>query len=483
MKHRLTIVGLGPGSPDLLTCQAVQILEQSREVLVCNDQKPIMQALNLQGKVTLLKVGDAESIVREILGRRTAHLVYAAPGNPLEDDAVSRLLVEKVDVKQPSIQLVPGVSFLDLTFQALRLTQRTPSLQVVDAAELSPLSASAREPELEVFAGVYRIVDPTRPLIVEHIDSRERLEAVLHTLAKLYFNDQPVEVVSVQKDTGAVGTDIIELAKLEPSLVDERNLSFYIKPVERLKDVTAFDTLRYIVARLRAPNGCPWDREQTYQSMKKHLLEETYEAVSALDNGELQQFASELGDVLLQVVMHSQLGREAGEFDLEDVLRAVNAKLIRRHPHVFGDVQVANSADVLRNWERIKRTEGPGTVSSFSGVPEAAPGLMRADAVQSRATRYGWVPPSSGPDLAGLENPELSAEEFKRRLGDVLFKLVGLARRRNVDAEEALRLATNHFCAALNTVLSECQSERTAFDTLAAEERERRVAQAMRETG
>lgn len=483
MKHTLTIVGLGPGSPDLLTRQASQVLENCHELLVSSVHHPVLQALKKQRKLVVLNDGDADSIVRQILSRQIADVVYAAPGNPLEDDSVSRLLVEQADLKQWSTQLVAGVSFLDLTFQALRLTRHAPGMQVVDAAELSLQSENEKEPPFDVFAGVYRTVDPTRPLIVEHVDSRSRFEAVRRTFATLYPDDQPVEVVSIEIDSGAIRMEEIELAKIASSLTDDRRVIMYVKPVERLKDVAAFDTLRYIVARLRAPNGCPWDREQTYQSMKKHLLEETYEAISALDNGDLQQFASELGDVLLQVVMHSQLGREAREFDLEDVLRAVNTKLIRRHPHVFGDVQVASSADVLRNWERIKRTEGQGAVSTFSGVPEAAPSLMRADAVQSRATRYGWIPPSTGPALAGIEQPGLSADEFKTQLGDLLFGLVALARRRNVDAEEAVRLATNRFCAALDQVLVESQNQGLAFDSLDAEERQRRVERAMSQAG
>jgi tetrapyrrole methylase family protein/MazG family protein len=481
MKQTITIVGLGPGSLDLLTRKAVQILEQSRAVFVLSEEHPVVQSLKEQAKIVVLGDGASrpESVAYKLLSRRSASVVYAAPGNPLEDDAVARCIVEQAASSAWSIQVVPGVSYLDVALEALRLTHHTPGLQVVDASELVRQTATETKEAVDVFAGVYRTLDPTRPLIVQDVATVHDLEDARRALALLYPDDQPVTLVSISMENGTISIEEVTLSTLTQVEADGQRLCLYLKPLDRLSDLAAFDTLRYIVARLRAPNGCPWDREQTHESMKKHLLEETYEAVSALDQGNLQQFASELGDVLLQVVMHSQLGREAGKFELEDVLRAVNAKLIRRHPHVFGNVEVSSSADVLRNWERIKRSEGEGAVSPFFGIPEAAPALMRADAVQSRATRYGWIPPAIEPGLKVIEQPGLGEEEFERYLGDTLFGLVSLARQHHVDPEEALRLTTNRFCAALDQVLAECQVEGKPFETLELEERRRRLADAM----
>ncbi len=225
----------------------------------------------------------------------------------------------------------------------------------------------------------------------------------------------------------------------------------YLPALPPLADLEGFETFRRIVARLRAPGGCPWDREQTHESLKRYLIEETYEAVDALDEGDLDKLREELGDVLLQVVLHAQLAVEHDEFTLEDVIEGIAAKLIRRHPHVFGDVTVADSGEVLRNWDRIKRAEraeAGAQQSPFASIPKALPALERAQTLQRRVARIGfdWAGPAGPLAKVQEELAELGAAvtpaERQAELGDLLFALVGVARHLDVDAEEALRLAT-----------------------------------------
>lgn len=213
-----------------------------------------------------------------------------------------------------------------------------------------------------------------------------------------------------------------------------------------------------ILARLRGAGGCPWDREQTLRTLKPHLIEETYELIETMEGADLAAHAEELGDVLLQVVFQARIREEAGQFSLDDVAHGLAEKLIRRHPHVFGDVQVAGSSDVLRNWEAIKRTEkraaDGGPRSALDGVPAALPALVRAQRIQSKASRAGF----DWPDVAGVEakldeeRAELEearrsgdAEDVRREVGDLLFTVVNLCRFLHVDAEDALQDASNRF--------------------------------------
>jgi tetrapyrrole methylase family protein / MazG family protein len=210
------------------------------------------------------------------------------------------------------------------------------------------------------------------------------------------------------------------------------------------------DRLSKIVAQLRSPNGCPWDREQTHQSLKPHLLEECYELIDAIDAGDDTELKEELGDLLLQVVLHSQMAAEENRFTLDEVASVIADKLVHRHPHVFGEMRLPNSEAVLNQWDKIKRTEKIERISALDGVPRGLPALARAQKIQEKAARIGfdWNDPA-GPlekiheELREVETtPESKLEE---EIGDLLFAVVNLARKKNLDAEQTLNLATTKF--------------------------------------
>ena len=218
-----------------------------------------------------------------------------------------------------------------------------------------------------------------------------------------------------------------------------------------------FAVLAAVMARLRDPDtGCPWDKEQTPQTLRKYAIEEAYEVVEAIDSGSPAKLSEELGDLLLQVVFHAQLASETGTFALPDVTRSIVEKLIRRHPHVFGTVQVSGSEEVLTNWEQIKRAE-PGyedRTSILDGIPPALPALMRALEVSKRVVKVGFEWPSVAEVLDKVEEEirELRAEiasgqtdRAAAELGDLLFTLVNVARQLKVDPEDALRQMTGRF--------------------------------------
>jgi MazG family protein len=212
----------------------------------------------------------------------------------------------------------------------------------------------------------------------------------------------------------------------------------------------SINRLRQIVAQLRGPEGCPWDREQTHQTLKPHLLEECYEVLEAIDNADQAELKEELGDLLLQVVLHAQFAEEEERFDLDQVADAISEKLIRRHPHVFGENRLPDSAAVLRQWDAIKREEKQKRPSALDGVPAALPALARAQKIQTKAARVGFdwdsaaaVEPKLREEMDELA--EATGEAKASELGDLLFTVVNYARKNNLEAEDLLRTATAKF--------------------------------------
>jgi len=223
---------------------------------------------------------------------------------------------------------------------------------------------------------------------------------------------------------------------------------------EKKEPQRRIERLLEIVARLRGENGCPWDREQTLDSLKRFLIEESYEVLEAIESGHPQRHCEELGDVLLQVVLQARIREEQGAFTFDDVLETLTQKLVRRHPHVFGDARVADAREVLKNWERIKAAErGKDGDSTLESLPRHLPALQRAEQVQSRAARHGFDWDSAAGVVAKIDEevreikealaaqPDRAAEE----IGDLLFAVVNLCRHLGIHPEEALNRSTARF--------------------------------------
>ncbi len=222
------------------------------------------------------------------------------------------------------------------------------------------------------------------------------------------------------------------------------------------------EKLKELLAHLRSKNGCPWDREQTHRSIKRCLIEEAYEVAEAIDEGDDQKLKEELGDLLLQVMFHAQIAEEEGRFNISDVIATNIEKLKKRHPHVFGDVKIKDTEEVLVNWERIKNTEGKGSV--LDGVPSRLPALFRAQRVQEKAARVGfdWKDPAGvlkkmEEELAELKQAcsQKDPQQVEEEMGDVLFSLVNMARFLLICPEEALQGSTNRFIRRFKFIESE----------------------------
>jgi len=231
--------------------------------------------------------------------------------------------------------------------------------------------------------------------------------------------------------------------------------------------------LRKIVARLRAPGGCPWDREQTHASLKSDLIEEAYEVMEAIDRKDDAHLSEELGDFLLQVVMHCQIAAEEKRFDFDEVARLVGEKLVRRHPHVFGDVKADDSETVLKNWDQIKREEKGGTESILDHVSAALPALMRAGKIQKRAARVGFdwadvhgVVEKIHEELAEVEAAMQSGDRahLEQEIGDLLFTVVNLSRKAKFEPELVLQQATNKFIVRFQKLEGLLKARGKTFD-------------------
>jgi tetrapyrrole methylase family protein/MazG family protein len=260
---------------------------------------------------------------------------------------------------------------------------------------------------------------------------------------------------------------------LEPdkaiTLVDaEREVSgsrfMVLAPLEPFADLASVDTVMRVTERLRAPDGCPWDREQTHASLRPHLLEEAYEALAALDSGDPARLRDELGDLLLQIALHAEIARQEGRFDANEVARRLNEKLIRRHPHVFAGKAIAGG-DLLAQWEGIKREEQDGGAHGLlGGVPRELPALFAAERMLERAARVKLEPPR-------LDLPlDIDDQDF---LGELLFDIVAAARASGFDAETALRDANERFAAHVARVEGRAATDGRALESYAPEEMRR----------
>jgi len=445
----ITIVGLGPGTPNLLTVEAHKTLEAAAEIWVRTRRHPTVAALPGQAAIesfdSLYEAHDSfEALYQEIaarvvaLGRRPEGVIYAVPGHPVVGEASVPQIQAAAEQEGLPVRVVAGLSFIEPTLTALRVDALDRGLQIADATDLA--------------AHLYPSLDPDRPALVAQLYSRLVAGEVKLTLMALYPDDHPVRLVQ------AAGTDTMHLHDLPLYEIDRQPwvdhlTSLYVPPRPGAHSLEAFAD---VIAHLRAPDGCPWDKEQTHQTLRVALLEEAYEVLDALDREDMDDLREELGDLLMQIVMHAQMASEGNVFNLADVIEDVRTKIVRRHPHVFGDVRVSGTKEVLQNWEKIKRTEAGKENRQehpFAGIPPALPALSRAQRTADKARRMGWA----GENLTNRWNALLDTLETtitsvtkeevvsEVGLGECLFALADWARLRGLDAESALRRTSDQF--------------------------------------
>ncbi len=437
---RITLLGLGPGEPKQLTREAWDVLSAAHEVWVRTRQHPVLAGLPPELKVhsfdDLYENGNTfEEVYTAItdrvmeLGCRTDGVIYAVPGHPFVAESTGPEIARRAREAGLPLRVIEGISFLEPTFSALGLDPY-PKLALYDAMTLGQAHVPGFTPDA--------------PVLIAQIYSRLVASEVKSTLNAIYPDEHPVRFVH-GAGTEAQLVEQLALYELDRSQHIGLLSSVYVPP---LGEGMAFEAFQEIVAHLRAPDGCPWDKEQTHASLRQHLLEESYEAISAMDAEDFPAMCEEFGDLLLQIVLNAQIASEEGEFTANDVIRGIYDKIVRRHPHVFGDVKVAGVEGVLANWEKLKEKERGQEEKKkgfMDGVPLALPALSQAQEYQARAARVGfdWPEIDGVLDKIAEEVREVqqadSEPELASELGDLLFALVNLARWKKVDAESALR--------------------------------------------
>ncbi|MDT8897697.1 nucleoside triphosphate pyrophosphohydrolase [Thermanaerothrix sp. 4228-RoL] len=443
----VVLLGLGPGEARLLTHEAWEWLRSIQELYVRTDQHPVVQELPAGVQVHsfdwLYRQGQSfdavyTAIVEKVieLAHRPQGVTYAVPGHPLVAEATGPEILRRAQAEGLPIRVIEGLSFLEPTFTALGLDP-FPRLVLLDALELGTWHVPSFPPDA--------------PVLIAQIYDRMSASEVKLTLNAFYPDEHPVTLVH------AAGTKQQQIEHLRLYEIDRSPhlglmSALYVPP---LGEATSMEAFLEIVAHLRAPDGCPWDRQQTHKSLRSHLLEEAYEVLAAIDADDPQALQEELGDLLLQVALHAQIASEEGEFNFTDVVRGIHHKIVRRHPHVFGTLKVEGVEGVLRNWERLKQAEreanGQEERSLLAGVPLALPALTQAQELQDRAARVGFDWPEIAPVWEKVREelqevltaPDERARE--KELGDLLFAVVNLARWYKVDAESALRATNQRF--------------------------------------
>ena len=474
----ITIVGLGPGDPRHLTREAWEVLETAGQVWLRTERHPTVAGLpshlTLHSFDYLYEKAESfsqvyDAITSEVLrrGQRPEGVIYAVPGHPLVGEATVRQILARAEKTDQAVYVVEGVSFVAPTLTALRMDALT-GLQLYDAVEV----ATRHHPPL----------NPDLPALVGQLYSPALAADVKLTLMNQYPDDHQVVLVC------AVGTREQRVVRVPLYKLDHQSNSelygrlahlttLYVPP---LSGVTSFEGLQDTVAHLRAPGGCPWDREQTHESLRSGVLEEAYEVLAAIDVGDMQALQEELGDFLLQVLLQVQIATEEGEFKMVDVIAGIDAKLKYRHPHVWGDRPVEGTEEVLQRWEELKQKEKGREEkhSVLDGVPAALPAVQQADTYSRRVARVGfdWSEPDGVADKIREEIAEVEAattpEEREAELGDLLFATVNWARWLGVDPETALRKANARFACRFRNMERMLRERGWDMRTLAIDELE-----------
>jgi tetrapyrrole methylase family protein / MazG family protein len=440
-RGRVVVVGLGPAGAayllpvarDAITSAVARIARTRRHPAIADFER---EGVDFESFDTLYEqAGDLDAVYESIvdeLSRRAARdgeVVYAVPGNPAVAERSVVLLRERDDVE---VAIVPGLSFVDLAW-ARAGADPMEGARVVDGRDFAVSAAGHGGPLLIAQCDDRFVLSDVKLALLEGL----KPEHEVVVLQRLGLPDENVETVA--------------LADLDRVIEPDHLTSLFVDT----GDATVageFASFVALVERLRAPGGCPWDAEQTHHSLRRHVLEEAYEVAAAIEDlpadapngtvpmGAYDALADELGDLLFQVVIQSVLAAEAGAFNVVDVTRNVHEKLVRRHPHVFGNVEVSSSDDVVTNWEQIKKAEKNAT-SLVEGITPGLPALLYAQKLYRKATSIG-LDPYADPDAALRDAvtalAQASGDAVEPALGEVLAAVTAVARERGLDAESAL---------------------------------------------
>jgi len=442
MKYKITIVGLGPGSEDGLTLGALKALRQASRVVLRTEIHGVVPFLKDQG-IEYTSMDDIyqegedfdriyEAMVKRVMdAAQDGHVVLGVPGHPLVGERLTFELLKRLDGEMYDIDIVPGISNADALL-ALIGDAGIEGLKILSAPEMSEDLINVR----------------LSTVVINMYDALMASDVKL-LLLRFYPHDLEVFLSWQSRDKG-LEYRAMPLYEIDRQQRYDHTTCLYLPPV-RFEQLESFDMnhLKQIMEILRSPGGCPWDREQTHETLKRYLLEEAYEVIESIDKQDEDKLLEELGDVLLQVVFHSQIAREQGAFDIFDVITRICQKMIQRHTHIFGDAVVEDAQQVVANWEDLKKHEkGFATHTQvLRDIPRVLPALIRSYKVQEKAALVGFDWENVEGAMQKLEEELMELKEVyeggdeqkvREEIGDLLFAAVNMARFLKVDPELAL---------------------------------------------
>jgi len=463
MRSRIIIMGLGPGGIELLPLRNWEVLQSTKRIYLRTARHPIAKDFVERGLTFdsfdryYLESESFDECYRKVVDKifveaQNGPIVYAVPGHPLVAEETVMMLRQQAPALGIEVEILSAMSFLDVLFTTLGVDP-IQGLNILDALQLD---------KQKPVAGVGNIITQVyNPMVASEVKL---------TLMDYYPDDQTVMVVQAAGIPGQERVKHIPLYELDRLPWIDHLTTVYIPPTElKVKNCNyPLDPLVDILARLRSPDGCPWDKEQTHESLKPYLIEEAYEVLEAIDERKMDKICEELGDLLLQIVFHAQIGAENEYFNINDVILEITEKMVRRHPHVFGEIRVANSKEVTVNWEKIKAKEreaaGVTNRSVMSGIPKSLPALLRAEKIQKKAAKVGF----DWPDYRGAWHKvqeELreaakaladgNLKELQEELGDLLFAITNVCRHLGIDPEASLNKTNEKFLKRFNFIEEE----------------------------
>ncbi|MGM0838764.1 MAG: nucleoside triphosphate pyrophosphohydrolase [Bacillota bacterium] len=472
---KITVLGLGAGDLEQLPMGVYKQLLSCDHLYLRTKEHPVIGELEKENLSytsfdSIYEEHDSFEDVYEEITRilveasKEKEIVYAVPGHPLVAERTVQLLLDKANKNELALDIKGGQSFLDPMFTAVGLDP-IEGFQFHDATSL-----------------VKEKIVPTQHMIFCQVYDAFIASEVKLTLMDILPDDYPVTIVTA---AGSSQEKITEVPLYELDRVAEINnlTSVYVPPVKKDELLyKQFSHFRQTIAILRGPNGCPWDQKQTHESLKKYLIEEAYELIDAIDEDDVDGIMEELGDVLLQVMLHAQIGEDEGYFSIEDVIEGVNEKMIRRHPHVFGDISVEDADEVVSNWEQIKMAEKGERAeqSILDAVAKGLPNLTKAYQYQKKAGKVGFDWDDVAPmwEKVSEEIQELkeeiakdgSAEKVEAEFGDILFALVNIARFYKIDPEEAVSATNRKFYRRFTFIEKKVKELGLEFEALSLEQ-------------
>ena len=470
----ITIVGLGPGAAGNLSLETMGLLKSDAQVILRTAVHPTVAELEKEN----VKFTSCDSFYEEganfeeVYGRvvqrvlaaaMEGDVVYAVPGSPLVAERTVVMLREQAKEFNIPLVIKPAMSFLDLAYVDLGIDPIA-GLRIIDAQDFEAVADAGKYPLMITQVYSQLVASDLKIALMENLDD----DYEIFFLRNLGLPDEECRPVKLFELDRQPHIDHLTSAYIPPLPAMPEGLLEFGEDEDEVEVFSAeedlVDTSSYadvdvqplvdVIRTLREPGGCPWDIEQTHQSIRSNFIEEVYEYIEAVDNEDIAGMREELGDVLMQVVFHARMAEEAGNFDLQEVIDEVVDKLIRRHPHVFGDTEVSGSAEVLVNWDAIKKQEKTERKSALDGIAQGLPALLRAYKIQSKAAKVGFDWQNIEPvwakvqeELGEFQEALASGDKVaaEKELGDVLFAIVNYARHHKIEPEAALEGTNNRF--------------------------------------